>query len=238
MKFFANLKKLNKLGASMVEYAIVLACIASLGVSVSDNLTNVLNKPFNSIASILGLASNQQSAKDIASDLFTNKLYGASSKDEIFGKLIGHIWSGSRQSISLGAELCAAGIDTLFAVDDLVPGMSNYNALVSQELMPENAKYAKLVTIADKNGLDSSANGFSATQYLCYQKDGKLVLAATRKIDSLNVTELKAAQTVTASNGNEYTINKSINSASFIGTDDKTYKTGQINNDFIRYEPK
>ena len=156
----------------------------------------------------------------------------------IFGKLIGHIWSGSRQSISLGAELCAAGIDTLFAVDDLVPGMSNYNALVSQELMPENAKYAKLVTIADKNGLDSSANGFSATQYLCYQKDGKLVLAATRKIDSLNVTELKAAQTVTASNGNEYTINKSINSASFIGTDDKTYKTNQINNDFIRYEPK
>ncbi len=47
MKFFANSKKLNKLGASMVEYAIVLACIASLGVTVSDNLTNVLNKPFN-----------------------------------------------------------------------------------------------------------------------------------------------------------------------------------------------
>ena len=79
MKFFANLKKLNKLGASMVEYAIVLACIASLGVSVSDNLTNVLNKPFNSIASILGLESGesqtQQSAKDKAdADALKSKL--------------------------------------------------------------------------------------------------------------------------------------------------------------------
>lgn len=241
MKFFAYFKKLNKLGASMVEYAIVLACIASLGVSISDNLTNVLEKPFNSIATILGLESGgsqtQQSAKDIANDLFTKKLYGVNSKDETFGKLIGHIWSGSSQSIPLGAELCAAGIDTLFAIDNLVPGMSNYNALVSKELLPENAKYAKLITIADQNGLDSSANAFSATQYLCHQIDGKLVLAATRKIDSLNVTELKAAQTVTASNGNEYTINKSINAANFIGTDKKSYKTNQINDDFVRYEP-
>ena len=53
MKFFANLKKLNKLGASMVEYAIVLACIASLGVSVSDNLTNTLNGVFNKVTGVI-----------------------------------------------------------------------------------------------------------------------------------------------------------------------------------------
>ena len=53
MKFFANLKKLNKLGASMVEYAVVLACIASLGVSVSDNLTNTLNGVFNKVTGVI-----------------------------------------------------------------------------------------------------------------------------------------------------------------------------------------
>ena len=41
MKFFANLKKLNKLGASMVEYAIVLACIASIGGTVTLSLIHI-----------------------------------------------------------------------------------------------------------------------------------------------------------------------------------------------------
>ena len=56
MKFFANLKKLNKLGASMVEYAIVLACIASIGVTVtSPNLTNTLDSLFSNVTKILAL---------------------------------------------------------------------------------------------------------------------------------------------------------------------------------------
>ena len=56
MKFFANLKKLNKLGASMVEYAIVLACIASIGVTVtSPNLTNTLYILFSNVTKILAL---------------------------------------------------------------------------------------------------------------------------------------------------------------------------------------
>ena len=37
----------------MVEYAIVLACIASLGVSVSDNLTNTLNGVFNKVTGVI-----------------------------------------------------------------------------------------------------------------------------------------------------------------------------------------
>lgn len=56
MKFFAYLKKLNKLGASMVEYAIVLACIASIGVTVtSPNLTNTLDILFSNVTKILAL---------------------------------------------------------------------------------------------------------------------------------------------------------------------------------------
>ena len=56
MKFFAYLKKLNKLGASMVEYAIVLACIASISVTVtSPNLTNTLDSLFSNVTKILAL---------------------------------------------------------------------------------------------------------------------------------------------------------------------------------------
>ena len=190
MKIFTYFKKMNKLGAAMVEYAVILAFVAAVGSSFTDNISPGVNNIIKSVSSMLGLAAGsetQQSAKDIANDLFTNKLYGVNSKDETFGKLIGLIWSGSSQSIPLGAELCAAGIDTLFAIDNLVPSMGNYKALVSKGLLPENAKFAKLITIADQNGLDSSANAFSATQYLCHQVDGKLVLAATRKIDGLKI---------------------------------------------------
>ena len=72
MKFFANLKKLNKLGASMVEYAIVLACIASIGVTVtSPNLTNTLDSLFSNVTKILALndeASKPASKYNIGDD--------------------------------------------------------------------------------------------------------------------------------------------------------------------------
>ena len=58
MKFFAYFKKLNKLGASMVEYAIVLACISAFGASFSDNLTNTLNGVFNKVTGVITGAEN------------------------------------------------------------------------------------------------------------------------------------------------------------------------------------
>ena len=72
MKFFAYLKKLNKLGVSMVEYAIVLACIASIGVTVtSPNLTNTLDSLFSNVTKILALndeASKPASKYNIGDD--------------------------------------------------------------------------------------------------------------------------------------------------------------------------
>ena len=72
MQFFAYLKKLNKLGASMVEYAIVLACIASIGVTVtSPNLTNTLDSLFSNVTKILALndeASKPASKYNIGDD--------------------------------------------------------------------------------------------------------------------------------------------------------------------------
>lgn len=69
MKFFACFKKMNKLGAAMVEYAVILAFVAAVGSSfTSDNgmassITAIINKATN----VIGLASGETSS--------TNKPY-------------------------------------------------------------------------------------------------------------------------------------------------------------------
>ena len=56
------LRKLGKRGAEMVEYAIVLACIAAVGVgfysSRDSRLTEVLDNLFGNVAQVIGLADS------------------------------------------------------------------------------------------------------------------------------------------------------------------------------------
>lgn len=247
MKFFANLKKLNKLGASMVEYAIVLACIASMGVSVSDNLTNVLNKPFNSIASILGLASGesqtQQSAKDKADALLRNFYNGVDisgnlfDKDNLLKSLATEIASGGHQSIE--EILKALNIDTLYKFDNMYLNGRD-QLLRDMELIPQDAQAnsAKLLTIANENGLDKShTESFSATQYLFYKKNGKMYLAATRNIDSVTNYSMAAE---TANDG--YSCTKKLREAkcTILGTPPEpniTFNPSDINDKFVKYQP-
>ena len=55
------LRKLDKRGAEMVEYAIVLACIAAVGVgfyfSNDSKLTDVLDTLFGNVRQVLGLTT-------------------------------------------------------------------------------------------------------------------------------------------------------------------------------------
>ena len=70
MKFFACFKKMNKLGAAMVEYAVILAFVAAVGSSFTEGFNPAFNNIIKSVSSVLGLAANgtetKQSAKDIA----------------------------------------------------------------------------------------------------------------------------------------------------------------------------
>lgn len=56
------LRKLGKRGAEMVEYAIVLACIAAVGVgfysSRDSRLTEVLDNLFGNVAQVIGLTDS------------------------------------------------------------------------------------------------------------------------------------------------------------------------------------
>lgn len=240
MKFFANLKKLNKLGASMVEYAIVLACISAFGASFSDNLTNVLEKPFNSIASILGLASNQQSAKDKAATIF-KKFYDGFpingnlyDKNDLLGSFAKEIVSGGHQSIE--KILQDLNLNTLYAFDN----MDNKKSILqSMNLVPQDAQYVKMLTIANDNGLDKShTEPFSATQYLFYSKNGNLYLAATRNIDA--VTNYSMAPE-TANSGYPCTKKLSYANCTILGATPEQnviFQKHEINDKFVKYEPK
>ena len=61
------LRKLGKRGAEMVEYAIVLACIAAVGVgfysSNDSKLTGVLDSLFGNVRQVLGLGTEQNANK-------------------------------------------------------------------------------------------------------------------------------------------------------------------------------
>ena len=133
MKFFVNLKKLNKLGVSMVEYAIVLACIASLGVSVSDNLTNTLNGVFNKVTGVItGAESDSKKGSlehfmdNIANEPdFMKLLYSAvnfnSSQD--ISK-----WNANAQILMGGAE---QGLASMLGTDQ-------FTAQLSSSTVPNN----------------------------------------------------------------------------------------------------
>ena len=62
-------KRLNQLGAEMVEYAIVLACIAAVGVacySTDGNLAQILGSTFNKVVAVVdGSSTNRNLLGDL-----------------------------------------------------------------------------------------------------------------------------------------------------------------------------
>ena len=76
-------KRLNQLGAEMVEYAIVLACIAAVGVafySTDGNLAQILGSTFNKVVAVVdgsstnrNLLGNLNLAKGSSNDLTSDR---------------------------------------------------------------------------------------------------------------------------------------------------------------------
>ena len=169
MKFFANLKKLNKLGASMVEYAIVLACIASLGVSVSDNLTNTLNGVFNKVTGVItGAESDSKKGSlehfmdNIANEPdFMKLLYSAvnfnSSQD--ISK-----WNANAQILMGGAE---QGLASMLGTDQ-------FTAQLSSSTVPNNPGIKFLtITTAGKYTYNNTPSEKVASTVLVYKTVSK-----------------------------------------------------------------
>ena len=77
-------KRLNQLGAEMVEYAIVLACIAAVGVafySTDGNLAQILGSTFNKVVAVVDGSSTNRNllgdlnlAKGSSNDLTSDRI--------------------------------------------------------------------------------------------------------------------------------------------------------------------
>ena len=243
MKFFANLKKLNKLGASMVEYAIVLACISAFGASFSDNLTNVLEKPFNSIATILGLESGGSQTQTIQQkiyDLFTG-LNGNSHSGDPSQSLAKDIVSGGPRFLE-----GLAGIDTAYALHSY----QITDRAIAAGLGIDNTNSYKLITVANQSGVQPTKGNkndestyFSATQYLFCQDGKNIYLAATRELDSVYIKTEAGHGTFTNKQGNEYTLKNNFSAAEYKVVDPTTNETKwvditNLDSGFVKYQPK
>ena len=219
----------------MVEYAIVLACISAFGASFSDNLTNVLEKPFNSIATILGLESGGSQTQTIQQkiyDLFT----GLNRKEHG-----GNPWESLEKDIVSSCEYIEklANIDTAYSVrsTNMIADAKNAG------LIPQSATGCKLITVANESGVQPNKGNqndpstyFSATQYLFYNDGKNLYLAATRNLDTVYVSEEGNHGTVAA--GQEYGYTKQYNFTK------GKYKVGENDwkeihdlSNFVKYEP-
>lgn len=245
MKFFAYFKKLNKLGASMVEYAIVLAFISSIGASFSDNLTSVIQKPFNTVASILGLASNGSdtlsSVQKLAYSLFTDETKTKANGGNRYNSFYKEFASGA--GVFMEKHLKDAGIETLWVKDNInydenkQDSVNMFQSLWDNKIIPESTKSFRLLTIADdKNVAPTKNNQFSATQYLLYSAEGKVHFAATRNFSSLYVSQEGKNGTIT-DNGLSYENKYHAGAATIVGTNTKVNYIDPNNHGFVKYEP-
>ena len=86
MKFFAYLKKLNKLGVAMTEYAVLLAFVAAIGASFTSDsgLGSSISGAVSKAVEAIGLVSGdiQASVKGKMDNLLADFLVGAPLKNE------------------------------------------------------------------------------------------------------------------------------------------------------------
>ena len=229
----------------MVEYAIVLACISAFGASFSDNLTNVLEKPFNSIATILGLESGGSqtltAVQKLAYSLFTDKTKTKFDGGNRFDSFYQEFVSGA--GVFMEKHLKDAGIETLWVKDNInydenkQDSVNMFQSLWDNKIIPESTKSFRLLTIADdKNVAPTKNNQFSATQYLLYSAEGKVHLAPTRNFSSLYVSQEGKNGTIT-DNGLTYENKYHAGAATIVGTTTKVNYIDPNNHGFVKYEP-
>ena len=238
MKIFTYFRKMNKLGAAMVEYAVILAFVAAVGSSFTDNISPGVNNIIKSVSSMLGLAANESETKTTQQRIYD-------SFTALNGKTHGgNPWESLEKDIVSSCVYIEkiANIDTAYSV------RTNMTDAAKQAgLIPQTATNCKLITVANESGIPPTAGNendpgthFSATQYLFYQEGKKLYLAQTRSLDTVYVHE--EGKHLTIASGEEYGYTQK-----YDFTKGK-YKVGENNwkylhelhdlSSFVKYEPK
>lgn len=228
---------MNKLGAAMVEYAVILAFVAAVGSSFTDNISPRVNNIIKSVSSMLGLAAGNEtvsSVQELALGLFTDtnkcKLEG-NSRWNSFGL---EIASGANKF--LGKHLNSAGINTAFGSDSMIH-RDVINALKKDNILPEHINSIKLITIADEMGVTpDKGKSFAATQYILYQDGKSIYIAGTKSLNSITVTNEGKHENIVEGN-NKFKNNYDIGTACITGTNQKLNNIDPTNHGFVAYKP-
>lgn len=235
MKFFAFFKKLNKLGTAMVEYAVILAFVAAVGSSFTDNISPGVNNIIKSVSSMLGLAD-----KGTETQTIQQKIY------DLFTGLDGKTHGGNPwESLAKDIVSSCVYIEKLANIDTAYSVRTNMKDAATQAgLIPEYATGCKLITVANESGIpptkgneNDPSTHFSATQYLFYNDGKKLHLAATRNLDTVYVHENGNHPTIASGEEYGYTQKYDFNKGKYkVGENNWKYLHEDLSN-FVKYEP-
>ena len=187
MKFFTCFKRMNQVGAAVVEYAVILAFVAAVGSSFTDNISPRVNNIIKSVSSMLGLAANgSEMNKNVAAGVFKS-LDGSRSDGDIRYCLGKEIVSGGGRFFE--SILKEDNIETAYMFTNY-SHLEDTDVLYSSGLLPAgvNTNYVKLITIADTNGINpTKGTQLSATQYLVYSDKNVMHVAATRHLTDVTI---------------------------------------------------
>lgn len=248
IKFLAYLKKMNKLGVAMTEYAVLLAFVAAVGAGFTSDsgLGSSISGAVGKAVAAIGLVSGdiQTSVKGKMDKLLAGFLDGAPLKNEQ-NKQFKRWESLAKEIVSGGGNylddfLKAAGIDTAYSFRNLNTE-ADMAALKAQGLYVDGASLYKMVTIANDNGVSSNRGSadnpethFSATQYVFYSKDGNVYLAGTRNLDTVYVHEASNNHgTYTPKEGPAYTITNSFTKGKYQNQEGQWVECNNIQSGFV-----
>lgn len=249
MKIFTYFKKMNKLGAAVVEYAVILAFVAAVGSSFTEGFNPAFNNIIKSVSSVLGLAANGSetvsSVQELALGLFTDEtktkpIESGNRYNSFYKEFV------SGAGVFMEKHLNDAGIETLWVKDNInydakkQDSVAIFQSLWENKIIPESTRSFTLLTIADDMNIAPTMNNqFSATQYLLYSDGGKVHLAATRNFSSLYVSQKGVNGIITAKDvPNESYENKyNAGAAKIVGTNTKVNYIDPNNHGFVKYEP-
>ena len=174
------LRKLGKRGAEMVEYAIVLACIAAVGVgfysSNDSKLTGVLDNLFGNVAQVLGLAPSQNTPSISSSFFLDNTKKDISAYESAIKGAVDKIYSTFNID---GKPLASINWND----DGTITQVSYYNSDANNNF----TQVSNANTILDTYGTNNINTLFSGSSddpkyggFLAFNKDAQVI----KKLDS------------------------------------------------------
>lgn len=239
---------MNKLGAAMVEYAVLLAFVAAVGSGFTSDsgLGSSISGVVSKAAEVIGLASGdiQTSVIKKAFSLFTDETKTKANGGNRYNSFYKEFASGA--NIFMEKYLHEAGIDTAWSNDNIDYTEKDpikkaaFESLWASGIIPESTKSFRLITIADDMHVSpAKGNEFSATQYLLYTSNGQVHIAATRSFPSITVSEdgKNGVKTSGESSGVSYNSKYNVGRSKITGTNTHTNYIDSNNHGFVAYKP-